>query len=70
MNYEQIHALEMETKQLHADLADVLTSITIVRQSFSAWPPEKRTQYEAHWKNVYVKAAENLNTCLKHFETN
>lgn len=68
MNYEQIQRLEAETRQVHADLADVLISITIIRQSFAAWPPERRTQYEIQWNNVYVKAIENLNICLKLFD--
>ncbi|MCX6047253.1 MAG: hypothetical protein NT075_19275 [Chloroflexi bacterium] len=69
MNYEQIQRLEKETKQVHADLADVLVSITIIRQSFAAWPPERRAQYEAQWKNVYAKAVENLDACFTILDT-
>jgi hypothetical protein len=69
MTYEQLQLLEEKTRQMHHDLANTLMVISLVKENFDTWSPEKKASYEAEWQAAYIKALESLSTCLEIFDT-
>jgi hypothetical protein len=69
MTYEQLQLLEEKTRQMHHDFGNVLLSISMVREKFETWSPEKKASYEAGWKTTYIEVSESLSACLAIFDT-
>jgi hypothetical protein len=62
MDYEQVQFVDAIVRQAHHALGNMLITTGMALQRFGALSPELQVLFFAQWKNLHLKAMQDLQT--------